>query len=78
MQIMLKIPKLENPLLVFYSKSAIAQESIRQRTVALSIIEAEYIAANQIMKEIIWMKSLINDQSSYVQESYNLIIFTWT
>ena len=75
---MLKIPKLENPLLVFYSKSAIAQESIRQRTVALSIIEAEYIAANQIMKEIIWMKSLINDQSSYVQESYNLIIFTWT
>ena len=78
MQIMLKLPKLENPLLVFYSKSAIAQESIRQRTVALSIIEAEYIAANQIMKEIIWMKSLINDQSSYVQESYNLIIFTWT
>ena len=78
MQIMLKIPKLENPLLVFYSKSAIAQESIRQRTVALSIIEAEYIAANQIMKEIIWMKSLINDQSSYVQESYNLTIFTWT
>ena len=77
MQIMLKIPKLENPLLV-YSKSAIAQESIRQRTVALSIIEAEYIAANQIMKEIIWMKSLINDQSSYVQESYNLTIFTWT
>ena len=75
---MLKIPKLENPLLVFYSKSAIAQESIRQRTVALSIIEAEYIAANQIMKEIIWMKSLINDQSSYVQESYNLTIFTWT
>ncbi|PBC30334.1 Retrovirus-related Pol polyprotein from transposon TNT [Apis cerana cerana] len=41
--------------------SAIAWGAIQQLTVALSTIKAEYIVASQIVKEIIWMKNLIND-----------------
>ena len=51
-----------------------AWESTRQRTVALSIIEAEYIAANQTVKEII--KSLINDLAMF-KDPTTLRLFTW-
>ena len=45
--------------------SAIAWGSIRQRTVALSTTEAEYITASQTVKKIIWMKNLINDLAMF-------------
>ncbi|XP_043790699.1 secreted RxLR effector protein 161-like [Apis laboriosa] len=41
--------------------SAIAWGSTRQQTVGLFTTEAEYIAVSQTVKEIIWMKSLINN-----------------
>lgn len=43
-----------------YSGGAIAWSSRRQRSVALSTTEAEFIATSEASKEIIWLQRLLN------------------
>ena len=55
------------------SDSAIACGST-QRTVALSTTEAEYITASQTVKEITWIKSLINNLAMFKNPTTTLYV----
>lgn len=48
-------------LIMKLGESTIAWSSSKQKIVALSTTEAEYVAASQAVKEIIWVKSLLTD-----------------
>jgi hypothetical protein len=43
--------------LITYSGGAMSWQSKLQKCVALSIIEAEYIAITKVAKELLWMKN---------------------
>ena len=43
------------------SGSAISWKATLQSTIALSIIEAEYMAASEVVKEAIWLRSLVDN-----------------
>jgi len=43
------------------SGSAISWKATLQSTIALSIIEAEYMAAAEVVKEAIWLRSLVDN-----------------
>src|SRR5579871_773569 len=45
--------------IVMLNNGAIAWKSQRQATVALSTMEAEYMALTEAMKELIWIKNLL-------------------
>ncbi|XP_049833261.1 uncharacterized protein LOC126276738 [Schistocerca gregaria] len=48
-------------MLLKLGESTITLASTYQRVVALSTTEVEYIAASQAEREIVWLKSLLND-----------------
>ncbi|XP_017886959.1 uncharacterized protein LOC108629087 [Ceratina calcarata] len=48
-------------LLVKLGDSTVTWRSLKQRTVALSTTEAEYVAASTTVKEVIWTKALLDE-----------------
>ena len=63
----------ENPLLdicLLFSGGAISWQSKLQKCVALSTTEAEYIAATEAGKEMIWLKEFLQElglnQTEYI------------
>ena len=57
--------------LITYAGGAVAWQSKLQKCVALSTTEAEYIAATEGCKELLWMKRFMNELGS-AQTSYSL------
>lgn len=58
--------------LVTYSGGAVAWQSRLQKCVALSTTEAEYVAATEACKELLWMKRFVQELG-YFQERYVLL-----
>jgi len=55
-------------------ESTVAWSSQKQKSVALSTTEAEYMAASQTVKEIIWVKSLLNSFALFQNLSTTLYL----
>ena len=47
--------------LITFSRGAVSCQSRLQKCVALSTIEAEYIAITEASKELLWMKKLLQE-----------------
>lgn len=56
-----KTRKSTTGLVIKIDEATIAWSSLKQNVVTLSTTEAEYVAASQTVKEIIWVKSLLSD-----------------
>lgn len=55
---------------------SIAWCSQRQKCVALSTTESEYIAASEAVKELVWIKRLLSDL--LMKKSFVPKMYTWT
>ena len=56
---------------MLYARGAVSWQSRLQKTVALSTTEAEYMAAVEAGKEVLWMKDFISELGIR-QEEYRL------
>ena len=55
--------------LITFSRGAVSWQSKLQKRVALSSIEAEFIAVTKVCKELLWMKKFVQELG-FKQDTY--------